>query len=175
MRIVLISAALIASPALCHATTLQKLTTDDMIRQSTSIVRATVTGTSTVQRGSDIYTYYQFTVTETLKAGPAQVSAVAVPGGTFNGLRQLAAGAPALAKGQDYVIFLWTGKSGMTQVIGLSQGLFTVMQNDANETVVVRGPIDSFMLDRAGRVVSDSGLTLKLSDLRTQIRKASGN
>ncbi|MBZ5605532.1 MAG: hypothetical protein LAO79_24810 [Acidobacteriia bacterium] len=174
MRIATITAALLAWAMTAPATTLQKLTTGDMIRQSTSIVRATVTGTYTTQRGSDIYTHYQLQITETLKAGPSGISEVAVPGGTINGLRQLAAGAPGLTKGQDYVIFLWTGRSGMTQVIGLSQGLFTVMQNDAGETVLVRGPIDSFMLDRAGRIVSDQGITMKLSDLRTQIQKAAG-
>jgi len=165
---------MIATLAISQATTLQRLAVDDMIRQSTAIVRATVTGTYAVQRGLDIYTYYQFQVTETLKAGPAKIQEVAVPGGALNGQRQLAAGSPQLTKGQDYVIFLWTGKSGMTQVIGLSQGLFTVMQDDSSQTVLVRGPVDGLMLDRSGRVVSDRGLTIKLSDLRTQIQKALG-
>ena len=174
MRIASITAALLASLGSLGATTLQKLTTDDMIKQSTAIVRATVIGSYTAQRGSDIYTYYQFQVTETLKAGPAKLAEVAVPGGTINGLRQFAAGAPGLTKGQDYVIFLWTGRSGMTQVIGLSQGLFTAMQNDANETVLIRGPIDSLMLDRAGHVIADQGVSMKLSDLRTEIQKVLG-
>ncbi len=173
MRIGIITAALAATLVPSQATTLQKLTVDDMIKQSTAIVRATVTGSYTAQRGMDIYTYYQFKVTETLK-GSSQIQEVAVPGGVYKGLQQLAAGSPALAKGQDYVIFLWTGRSGMTQVIGLSQGLFTVMQNDLNETVLVRGPIGSLMLDRAGRVISDSGVTLKLADLRSQIKKTVG-
>src|SRR5579883_2487686 len=163
MRILTQSALFVAAVALAQATTLQRLSTDDMIRQSTAIVRATVTGSYTAQRGSDLYTYYQFTVTETLKAGPAAITTVAVPGGMLNGLRQFAAGAPALNKGQDYVIFLWTGKSGMTQVIGLSQGLFSVMTNDSGDTILVRGPIDSLMLDRAGRVVGDQGISMKLS------------
>jgi hypothetical protein len=170
MRVGILIPAVAATLATSHATTLQRLTVDDMIQQSTAIVRVTITGSYTTQRGLDIYTNYQFQVTETLKGSAPQQ--VAVPGGTFKGLAQLAAGSPLLSKGQDYVIFSWTGKSGMTQVIGLSQGLFTVMQNDANETVLVRGPVDSLMLDRAGRVVSDSGITLKLSDLRSQIKKA---
>jgi hypothetical protein len=174
MRIGIITAAWIVVQAIGHATTLQKLTTDDMIRQSTAIVRATVTGSYSAPRGSDIYTYYQIQVTETLKAGPVQIREVAVPGGTYKGLRQLAAGSPVLTQGRDYVLFLWTGKSGMTQVIGLSQGLFTVLQNDSNQPVLVRGPIDSLMLDSSGRVVSDQGLTMKLSDMRTEIQKVLG-
>ena len=172
MRIRPIAAVFLAALTVCQATTLQKLTTDDMIRQSTAIVRARVTGSYAAARGQDFYTYFQLQVTETLKAGSAAVKEVAVPGGVMRGMRQLAPGAPALSIGQDYVIFLWTGRSGMTQVIGLSQGLFSVMLNDSNETVLVRGPADALMLDKQGRVVSDQGLTIKLSDLRTQIQKA---
>jgi hypothetical protein len=174
MRALLTTAVLLGTLAVCKGTTLQKLTTNDMILQSTSIVRATVTGSYTSARGADIYTYYQLQVVETLKTGPVPLKEVAVPGGALKGLRQLAAGAPSLKTGQSYVIFLWTGRSGMTQVIGLSQGLFTVMQNDANETVLVRGPVNGLMLDSAGRIVSDQGVTMKLSDLRLQIQKALG-
>jgi hypothetical protein len=169
------TAVLIATLAICQATTLQKLSLDDMIRQSTAIVRVTVTGSYAAARGLDIYTHYQFQVVETLKAGPVQIREVAVPGGAAGGLRQLAAGAPGLKTGQDYVVFLWTGRSGMTQVMGLSQGLFSVMQSDSNETVLVRGPVDGLMLDRAGRVVSDQAITMKLADLRSQIQKALGH
>jgi len=172
MRFRTIPAVSIAILAVCHATTLQKLALADMIAHSTAIVRATVTGSYTTQRGADIYTHYQFQVTETLKAGPVQIADVAVPGGEWKGVRQLAAGSPELKAGQDYVIFLWTGRSGMTQVIGLSQGLFRVMQNENNQAVLVRGPSDSLMLDAQGRVVSDQGVTMKLSDLRTAIQKA---
>jgi hypothetical protein len=168
MRTAIISlVALVAA----HATTLQKLSTDQMILQSTAIVRATVTGSYTVARGQDLFTYYRFQVAETLKAGPSAITELAVPGGSLNGIRQLAPGAPSLKMGGDYVIFLWTGRSGVTQVIGLSQGLFSVMQNDSNEMVLVRGPSEALMLDAQGRVINDQSITMKLSDLRTQIHK----
>lgn len=171
MRITTIPAALIATLAISQATTLQKLTIDDMIRQSTAIVRVTVTASYASRRGADIYTHYQFKIIETLKSGPAQIQEVAIPGGALNGVRQLAAGSPELKTGGDYVVFLWTGRSGMTQVIGLSQGLFRVMQNGNNETVLVRGPADGLMLDPQGRVVNDQGVTMKLADLRSEIQK----
>src|SRR5690242_14609373 len=117
------------------ATTLQKLTTDDMIRQSSGIVRAKVTGARAAMRGRDVYTYYQFQVSENLKGSSPQQIEVAVPGGVTRGMRQMVPGAPSMAGGQEYVIFLWTSKSGLTQVIGLSQGLFSVAQNAAGDTM----------------------------------------
>lgn len=170
--------ALLAILLTANATTLQQLSTDDMIRQSTAIVRAKVTGSSAALRGRAIYTYYQFQVLETLKAGgtAAQVTTaqVAVPGGIANGLREMVPGAPALNAGQEYVIFLWTSKSGLTQVIGLSQGLFNVLQDTSGNTVLVRPAAPGLMLDAAGNVVNDAGVSVKLSDLRTEIQTVLG-
>jgi hypothetical protein len=172
MRTRLTIAALVLM-ATAQATTLQQLSTDDMIRQSTAIVRAKVTGSSSTLRGRNIYTYYQFQVLETLKSGgtPAQV---AVPGGAANGLREMVPGAPMLNNGQEYVIFLWTSKSGLTQVIGLSQGLFNVLQDTLGNAVLVRPAAAGLVLDHDGNVVNDTAVSMKLSDLRVEVQKVLG-
>ena len=160
--------------AAAQATTLQQLSTDDMIRQSTAIVRAKVTGASSGLLGRNIYTTYQFQVLETLKAGGAQAQ-VAVPGGIANGLREMVPGAPTLNAGQEYVLFLWTSKSGLTQVIGLSQGLFNVLQDTAGNAVLVRPAASGLVLDHSGNVVNDTAVTMKLSDLRLEVQKVLGS
>ena len=73
-----IPAVLFALCGLATATTLQLLSTDVMIRQSTAIVRVKVTGSAPVLRGRDIYTQYQFTVLETLKAASGGATSSAV-------------------------------------------------------------------------------------------------
>ncbi|MGA3202443.1 MAG: hypothetical protein ABSF12_08095, partial [Bryobacteraceae bacterium] len=60
----LASVALLSSAS---ATTLLKMSMNDLILQSTSIVRARVTGSRSASVGHDIYTYYQLQVSETLK------------------------------------------------------------------------------------------------------------
>ena len=165
---------LIGFLAEAQATTLQQLSTAELITQSTAIVRVKVSGSSSARRGRDIYTNYQFQVLETLKSSAAVQSQVAVPGGVADGLREMVPGAPALTTGQEYVIFLWTSRSGLTQVIGLSQGLFTVMQDTAGNTVLVRPAAPGLMLDRSGNVVNDAGVTLKLTDLRSEVQKVLG-
>jgi hypothetical protein len=156
------------------ATTLQLLSTDDMIQQSTAIVRAKVTGSNSAFRGKDIFTYYQLQVVETLKAGPSPLATVAVPGGAAGGIGQVVPGAPVLANGQEYVIFLWTSKSGLTQIIGLSQGLFAVTQNPAGLAVMVRPAAVSMMVNRSGETVADQPASMSLSSLRTEIQKLTG-
>jgi hypothetical protein len=150
--------------------TLLQLSLNDMIQQSTLIVRGKTQPTYTAFRGPVVYTHYQLQVSEILKGTAAQQMDIAVPGGVANGLRQSIAGAPTLAGGQEYVLFLWTGKSGLTQVIGLSQGLFSVTTNSSGQAMVVRGAATELMLNSAGQPVTDSNLQMPLTDLRTRIQ-----
>ncbi len=169
MRILSMMLALSGMLSALRATTLQKLSMDDMILKSTAIVRAKVVGSRGAFRGQDIYTYYQLQVLESWKADGPQQREVAVPGGAARGLRQTVAGAPSLNTGGEYLFFLWTSRSGLTQVIGLSQGLFSVIQNTAGSAVLIRAATTDLMLDQSGHVVNGSAITMSLSDMRSQI------
>ncbi len=159
-----------------HATTLQKLTLDDMIKQSTAIVHVKVSSSSAVMRGRNIYTFYQFQALETLKAGNGAQTEVAVPGGSTAGLRQQVAGAPVLATGGEYVIFLWTSNSGLTQVIGLSQGLFNVVLDSSGNAELVRGTISgATLVNQSGQALNPAAVTISLSGLKAEIQKVLGN
>jgi hypothetical protein len=154
------------------ASTLQRLSLQDMILKSTMIVQGKVQpGTSAVLRGPIIYTHYQISVTTTYKGVPFLPSIdVAVPGGALNGLLQPVAGAPTLTAGQQYVFFLWTSKTGLTQVIGLSQGLFSVTTNAQGQVMVSRGAASSTVLDSSGTPVTDTGVQMPLAQLVSQIQ-----
>jgi len=84
------------------------------------------------------------------------------------------AGAPSLNVGQEYVIFLWTSRSGLTQVIGLSQGLLSVKQTESGDAVLIRPAASDLMLDKNGHVVSDNTLMMQLSELRARIQRVLG-
>lgn len=156
--------------ALVRGTTLQQLSLDDMIRQSTGIVRAQVTGSSTGLRGQNIYTYYHLQILEAAKGGGRQID-VAVPGGTANGKREMVVGAPALTTGSQYVVFLWTGRSGLTQIIGLSQGLFLATPDRSGRISLARPAATDLTLDKNGKTVSNQAVGLQWSDLRMRIQQ----
>src|SRR5579864_1021529 len=126
-------ACLAASLVSLQGSTLQQLTLDDMIQKSTIIIRGQTQPTYSAVRGSVIYTHYRVQVSEVLKGSATSQLDIAVPGGTSSGRTQIFAGIPTLLSGQDYVLFLWTSKSGLTQVIGLSQGLFAVTTNSSGQ------------------------------------------
>lgn len=161
------------------ATTLLQLTLNDLITMSTGIVQAQVTGVRTDYRGSDIYTYYQLTVSEDWRSSgltptaPTQIE-VAVPGGVVRGVRQTVAGAPTLTVGQQYVVFLWTSRSGLTQVIGLSQGLFQVQADAKGNLILVRPASGENMISQSGSPVTDQAMTISLAALRARTRSTLG-
>jgi len=149
--------------------TLERLSLDDMVAKATSIVRAKVTGSDAAFSGPVIYTHYRIQVTEQLK-GKA-VPEFVVPGGVANNISQFFAGAPQFQPGDDYVFFLWTSKAGLTQVIGLTQGMFAVA-HDSDDPTVTRSASNELMLDsRTAQPVKDQTLVMPLSQLRSRIAK----
>jgi hypothetical protein len=149
--------------------TLERLSLADMTAKSTAIVRGTVTGSKAFASGPIIYTHYAIQVTESYKGGPQDGQDVAVPGGSANRLQQTFPGAPQLKAGEEYVLFLWTGPSGLTQIIGLTQGLFTLSTTPSG-TTATRPPAPEMMLDPAtGQQVKDQAMSIKLGDLRSRI------
>ena len=155
-----------------EATTLQQLSLGEMAQKATAIVRAKVMGSIEVLRGTDVFTVYQLETLETVKApnGIKPVD-VAVPGGIAGGLRQVVAGAPVLHAGQEYVLFLWTSRSGLTQLMGMSQGLFTVDRRMAGDAIATRAAAGEQILDSGGRAVRDETLSMPWAELKSKVMK----
>lgn len=165
-----ILSALVVSGA-ASAATLQQLSLDQMSQSATAVVRARVVSSSASVSGSTIYTHYKLAASEAWKgAAPTEVL---LPGGTVNGQSEAFPGVPELKVGSEYVLFLWTSRStGMTHVIGLSQGLFELNPQSDGSAVASRRASGEAMLDSSGRRVSDQAVSMKLADMKTRVRQA---
>src|SRR6266853_4430447 len=169
MRILCGPLGLAALLAPSHASTLLQLSLDDMIGKSTMIVRGKVQQqTNASFHGHLIWTHYTVQVSETLKGSSVRQLDIVVPGGNSKGIQQTYSGAPTFSINQDYVMFLWTSKSGLTQVIGLSQGLFAVVPNSVGSSMVIRAASSEHMVNMSGQPVTDSDIQLPLSNLRNR-------
>ena len=150
--------------------TLARLSLDDMIAQSSSIVRGKVTASWAAYTGSVIYTHYQVQVSEQFKGAARNSVEVMIPGGTVNGMQLSASGSPVLTQGGEYVFFLWTSRGGITWITGLTQGLFSLAGEAGTDLVATRSASRELMLDpRTSRPVKDTVLTMSLSALRKRI------
>jgi len=166
-------AMLWAAPTL--GTTLARTSLDDLIRQSTAIVRGKVVGTRTALRGTMIYTHVRVQVLERWKGPDDSTVEVALPGGTMGGVRQSIGGVPELAEGAEYVFFLWTGRSRVTYLLGLSQGVLDIARTAQGEPLVYRGSIDAVIVDpKSGSVVRDEPFSMRMSEFTSRVRTALG-
>jgi hypothetical protein len=153
-----------------EAATLERLSLDDLITKSTSIVRGKVTASWPAYTGPVIYTHYKIQVTESFKGSSQSSVEVMVPGGTIGATHQSFSGSPTLNQGDEFVFFLWTSNSGITWITGLTQGLFSLSPDSVTDRMATRQASRELMLDAStSRAVKDSTLSLKLSDLRTRI------
>lgn len=149
--------------------TLVQLSLDEMIDKSTAIVRGQVSGSYAALHGSIIYTHYRIRVAERWK-GPATAELdIVVPGGAAGGLRMTFPDSPKLTEGVEYVLFLWKGSNGLTNIIGWSQGIFDLKADRDGATLATRPASKDTLLDAAGRLVKDEPVLMRLQDLRDRI------
>ena len=136
-RLCLIAGILLSGALSAGATTLEQLSLAELIRQSTAVVRGAPLSTRVELDGSLIYTVYKFAVSDRWKSETGSNIEVSLPGGSIGGLTQNFGGVPHLETGHEYVVLLWTGPSGRTQIIGLTQGLFS-MRGQAGDVRLVQ-------------------------------------
>ena len=160
--------------------TLERLSLDDMIVKSTEIVRGRVTSVSSARRGALIVTQIRVAVSERWKGPEASSVDVFLHGGTFQGLRQTFSGTPELREGSEYVFFLWAGKSGNRQIIGLSQGVLDIQPTPSKsagtgvELMAHRAAIEGMLDGATQQEVHDAGLSISLESLRARIGRVLG-
>jgi len=166
----ILALAFASSIGTLQSATLERLTLDDMILRSTTIVRGKVTASWAAYTGSVIYTHYQVQVIEQLKGEPRATVEVMTPGGTVKDEESTFSGSPALNNGDEFVFFLWTSKTGITWITGLTQGLFALNSEVSADRLATRSASRELMLDpNTSRPVKDSALSMKLSVLRSRI------
>ena len=162
----------LATGFVTDAATLEQLSMDQMTDKATSIVRATVAGSYANVINSTVYTHYTLRTSESLKGG--MVTEVMMPGGVAGNLRQTFPGVPELKTGREYLLFVWRSSTGITHLLGLSQGVFEVTQQADGSTVASRGKIGEMMLDARGNKVADRAVSIGVADLRARLHSKPG-
>jgi hypothetical protein len=167
-------AVLLTAICLCtaQAATLEQLTLDQMAEKATTVVRATVTGSSTSVVNATVYTHYKLRIAEKWK-GP-ELAEVMVPGGQAGKFQQSFPGVPELKEGKEYVLFLWKSSVGIVHLLGLSQGVFELSAPAEGSSLATRAKIGEMMLDAAGKKVADRAVSISLSDLRARVLSVAG-
>ncbi len=157
------------------AATLEQLSNQRLIDESTEIVRGTVVYCNQIYRQPVIWTVCEINVTERFKGAVAAKVQVAIPGGTASGLRQSFEGTPTLTRNGEYLFFLWQGKSGLKQIMGLSQGLLNIATDAKGNLILTRAKSEDRMVDADGNTIEDAGVNIRLEDFKARILSRSAS
>ena len=150
--------------------TLEQMSMEDLAHKSTSVVQGRAGNARGERIGPLIYTFTEFQVDETLKGEPVSRIEIALPGGTIGEVSQRFGGVPKLETGKKYLLFLWQGPSGRTQITGLTQGIFDIEQQ-ADGPIAVREPsTDVLVAPGQGVAAKNEAVRLPLRDMILRIK-----
>ena len=160
-RISLFLLILLLVSGLAQATTVQRLSLEEMTQKAGSIALVRVKGSRTYWQGKLILTTYTVDVQETLKGVPSRSLEITAVGGVIGPTTLHVAGMPVFRTGEDAVVFV--ERSGaFSTVVGLSQGKFTVQEGQVANTVTGL----SFSDGKEGRP-----LTMPLTSFKQQLKQ----
>lgn len=155
------------------AATLESLTVEEMTQQATAVVRGRIGEARSTRVGALVYTMHQLEVLEQWTGKPLSTLEVAIPGGTFEGVTYRFGGTPEFAPGGEYILFLWTGPSGRTQIVGLTQGVFRVWRQ-GEQTLAARTAAANTVFVGGDNAQDKQGIEMPLSGLVARILSATG-
>ncbi len=159
--------------ALAPAATLEQMSLERLARESTAIVQGRVVAERTIEVGALLYTVKTVGVARRWKGEPGETIEVAAAGGELGRRRQLFGGSPRLAPGTDYILFLWKGPSGRTQITGFSQGVCELRAGPDGRLRVVRRPSSDVVLTPDGSATAgDGSLDLALEEFTRRVHAA---
>ncbi len=166
----LVACAALALPV--FATTIARATMDELIEKSTAIVRGKVLRVYGVRNGGLVSTHVRVGVIERLKGPESAEVEVVLPGGTAGGVVQKVSGVPQLVEGAEHVLFLWTGRSGQTRLLGLGQGVLDLGKGAGGEAMVTRQAIDAYVVDpNSGRAAEAESVSLRYADFTARVKR----
>jgi hypothetical protein len=161
-------ALLTGSPAVTQATTVERLTLEDLATRSQTIVQGTVRGSRSYwsPNGKLILTNTTIEVSESIKGQSTRTVEVTTVGGRIGDTVLHVGGMPAFAPGESTIVFTQRANGYLT-VLGMSQGKFSVSNGE-----VANSPSElSFPDGRPARIYRMSVQTFK-SEIRLLVDQA---
>ena len=132
---------LLLGTSLSWATLVPRLTVEQMVDESASVVEGTVLRKWAAWDGAHqfIWTHYEIEVTDILKGVVGSTVTVSEPGGEVGGMHMSIASVPTYEVGEQVVILLSPTEIGFFRTCGWGQGKFSVETASGQKTVSAPG------------------------------------
>ena len=112
-----------------QATTLSRLSFDELAEKATAVVRVRCLGVSSVWRNGEIWTDTEFEVLERSKGTAPGILRISLPGGKVAHIQSRVDGVPNFREGEEAYRFLWNAPGKEPYVLGWAQGTFRISQD----------------------------------------------
>ncbi len=114
---------------LAQATTLERLSLDELVAASSAVARVRCLGTESRWEGGEIWTFTSFEVLETMKGAVPRLITVRLPGGQLGHLVSKVDGVPRFHAGEEAFLCLERTRTGDFAVTTWVQGTFRIHHN----------------------------------------------
>jgi hypothetical protein len=135
-RLLLLVSIVLVCSSTHHATTVERLELDDLVKKAHRIVLGKVQSKRTVwsPNGKLIFTNYTVEVHEVMKGQTARTIELTTIGGQIGDLILHVAGMPVFEQGESTVLFV-ENNGAFSTVVGLGQGKFTIQNEQVFNSV----------------------------------------
>lgn len=149
----------------------------ELSRDARVIARGRVTGIEARSTGDwrSIETLVTLATESALKGSVGATVVFRVPGGLFGRYRRVVVGAPEFRVGQRVVVFLGDRGSDVPFVLGLSQGVFRLVQRNEGWMVTPPPIMPTRALPQAIQRGDPSRRVLPLADFERTVRELAGS
>jgi len=170
---ILFLAGIVLAAVVANATTLARLSFDNLAQQAAAVARLCCVGSESHWEGGEIWTETEFEVVERNKGTLGGTVTVRMLGGRAGNFYSRVDGVPAFRSGEEVYLFLW-GKPGEPyRVLGWSQGTFRIARDARSGVERVTQESVSTNFDPHSRQFHSEGITaMALPAFQEQLRQA---
>jgi hypothetical protein len=142
-----------------QATTLARMSLDQLAHAADAIVRARCTSVSTRWESGNIWTFDEFERIEPLKGNPPARFQVRLPGGRIGNISTRIEEVPKFLPGDDVLIFLESRRDGTYAVTAWSEGTFRIRKGTAaSPELVTQDSSGALVFDPVTRQFHSEGI-----------------
>jgi len=157
-RILAIAFVLFVVPAI-RATTLARLSIDQLAAAADGVARVRCTGAESRWENGAIWTVTTFDVLEPMKGNLPKQVVVRLPGGKVGHMTAAVDGTPRFSSGEEAIVFLERARNGGYSVAGWVEGTFRIAQDARTQREIVTQDSSGFaVFDAATRTFRTEGI-----------------
>ncbi len=161
-------------PAAAKATTLARLSLDQLAAGSTAVARVRCTGVTSRWENGSIWTLAALDVLETMKGSLPEKIVVRLPGGRVGHLTAAVDGTPRFSAGTEAIVFLQASRAGGFTIAGWVEGTFRISRDPRTGGETVTQDSSAFAtFDAATRAFRAEGIRrMPIDDFRARVASA---